>query len=405
LPTTRRPAGGPAETRPAVRPAQTPSPTIRGSKRTWLYLDEVTVLSNILLAGVDTLAVGFSVREFRLTPEEWVMLDDAKFDAQGTMFDSGGTPVKLRGKDFSVNPKGGRGYEYVLVNDDVTIQLAERAESGNVYPEIHITWRSAYLWRYGWRATYSHVRNWVSDWADISGEKVSRADLCVDLNRSLPEIDLKGNEVVSRAQSKTEFYIQHHLKGLDETGYSFGQGNLKCRIYDKIAEVKHSNKIWFQDMWKKRGWDGRSAVTRVEFQARRDFLRSMQIETVEDLDNQLADLWRYYIAWVSLRNKGGDSNRRRWPLKPFWEVVCNAVPAFGVVTGVVRIVQRRPRMESLAQMGRGCLITLAALVKTNTGGSSQAAIGFLEDQTKEWLANSDFQQEVTRRAGRLAFMH
>jgi len=208
------------------------------------------VLSTVLLAGVDTLAVGFSVREFRLTSEEWVMLDDAKFDAQGTMFGSGGTPVRLRGKDFSVNPKGGRGYEYVLVNDDVTIQLAERAESGNVYPEIHVTWRSHYLWRNGWRAAYINVRDWVGSWADVMGEKVSRADLCIDLNRSLPEIDLKGNEVVSRAQSKQEFYIQHHLKGLDETGYSFGQGNLKCRIYDKMAEIEHSNKIWFQDIWR-----------------------------------------------------------------------------------------------------------------------------------------------------------
>ena len=116
-----------------------------------------------------------------------------------SMFDSGGTPITLRGQRFSLNPKGGRGYEYVLVNDDVTVQLAERAESGGVYPEIHITWRSAYLWRFGWRAAYSHVRDWVYGWAAVSGEKVSRADLCVDLNRSLPEIDLKGNEVVTYA--------------------------------------------------------------------------------------------------------------------------------------------------------------------------------------------------------------
>jgi len=362
------------------------------------------VLNTVLLAGVDTLEVGFNVKEFRLTTEEWQMLADAKHAAQGTMFDSGGTPVTLRGHKFSVNPRGGRGYEFVLVNDDLRIKLAERADSGRVYPEIHIRWSSAYLWRYGWQGVYTYVRNWVYSWADVGSEKVSRVDLCLDLNLPLPDVALKEGEVVTYAMKKTEFYIQHHFDGLDESGYTFGKGDLVNRIYDKLAEIEHSNKVWFQDIWRKRGWDGRSPVTRVEFQARRNFLKSMQIETVEDLEMQLADLWEYFGNWVSLRDQSSDSNRRRWPLKPFWQIVSDAVPVFGVVTGVVRIAQRRPRMESLSQMARGCLVTLTALVKTSTGSSSQAAIGFLEDQTKGWLADGDFQQEVDRRAGKLAFM-
>jgi len=361
-------------------------------------------MPKVLLAGVDTLAVGFNVKEFLLTTEEWKMLADAKYQAQGTMFDSGGTPVTLRGQKFSVNPRGGRGYEFVLVNDDLRIQLAERADSGRVYPEIHITWRSQYLWRYGWQGVYTYVRNWVYAWADVTSEKVSRADLCIDLNLSLPEVSLKGGEVVTYARKNEEFSIQHHFDGLDETGYSFGKGDLKCRIYDKLIEIEHSQKAWFQELWRKAGRDGSSPVTRVEFQARRDFLKTMQIETVEDLEMQLADLWKYFTNWVSLRDQSSDSNRRRWPVKPFWAVVCGAVSSFGAVTGVVRIAQRRPRMDSLARMGRGCLVTLAALVQTNTGGSAQAAIGFIQDQTREWLVDGDFQQEVTRRAGKLAFM-
>jgi len=361
-------------------------------------------MTKVLLTGVDTLAVGFSVKEFQLTPEEWVMLADAKYAAQGTMFNSGGTPVELRGREFSVNPKGSRGYEYVLTNDDVTVQLAERAEGGELYPEIHVTWRSSYLWRYGWRAAYTHVRNWVYSWAEVTGEKVSRADLCIDLNMPLPDVDLKGQEVVSYARNKKEFYIQHHLKGLDETGYSFGQGKLMCRVYDKLVEIEHSSKAWFQELWTKHGWNGKSPVTRVEFQARRDFLKTMQIETVEDLDNQLADLWKYFSGWVSLRDKSGDSNRRRWPLKVFWQVVCDAVSAFGVVTGVVRIAQRKPRIESLERLSRGLMVSLTAMVQSSTGASFQAALGFVQDQAREWVSEDGFKADVTRRAGRLAFM-
>jgi len=149
---------------------------------------------------------------------------------------------------------------------------------------------------------------------------------------------------------------------------------------------------------------GSSGDVKLEFQARRDFLKSMQIETVEDLEMQLADLWKYFSSWVSLREKSSDSNRRRCPLKPFWEVVSRAVPSFGVITGVVRIAQRRPRMDSLARMGRGCLVTLAALVQTSTGSSSQAAIGFVVEHSREWMAEDGFNLDVTRRAGKLAFM-
>jgi len=362
-------------------------------------------MTKVLSAGVDTLAVGFSVKKFGLTSEEWVMLADAKYAAQGTMFGGAGTPVKLRDQEFSVGPKGSRGYEYVLVNDDVTVQLAERAESGGTYPEVHITWRSQYLWRDGWRGAYTRVKDWVYSWAEVTGEKVSRADLCIDMNIPLPNIDLRSQEVVSYAKNKKEFYIQHHLKGLDETGYSFGQGKLMCRIYDKLAEIEHSSKAWFQEIWTKNGWNGKSQVTRVEFQARRDFLKTFQIETVEDLDNQLADLWKYFSGWVSLRDKGNDSNRRRWPIKDFWQIVCEAVPAFGRVTGVVRIAQRKPRMESIEKLSRGLMVSLTAMVQSNTGASFQAALGFVQAQSKDWVAEDGFKADVTRRVGQLAFMN
>ncbi len=84
-------------------------------------------MGNILLTGIDTLAVGFLVGAYKLTPEEWSELAAAKAEAQGTMFDSGGTRVTFRGQTFSVMPKGGKGYEYVLVNDDLTLQLSEKA--------------------------------------------------------------------------------------------------------------------------------------------------------------------------------------------------------------------------------------------------------------------------------------
>jgi len=368
-------------------------------------------MGNILLAGVDGLSVGFIIGAFKLIPEEWSELAAAKEKAQGTMFDSGGTPIDFRGETFSVNAKGSKGYEYILINDDLTLQLAERTERGSVYPEVRVTWRAQYLWRCTWQAAYWHVRRWVDTWALVLGEKVSRVDLCIDLNSELPEVNIKGGEVVTYARSKQEYYIRH-FKGLEGTGYTFGKGDLVCRIYDKRAEIEHSQKSWFTVMWNRNGWNGSSPVTRVEFQARRQFLRTWDIDTVADLEAQLADLWRYYRDWVSLRYKTRDSNRRRWPVQFFWKMVCDAVPSFGVVTGVLRIAQRKPRMEMIDKLGRGILVTIAALEQTAPGvgdgwDTERGTLGAVEAvvaRVRGWLSEDSFRQDVRRRAGRLAFM-
>jgi len=369
-------------------------------------------MSKVYLAGIDTLAVGFHVDEFLVNPEEWALLADAKASAQGRMFGSGGSPVVFKGHKFSVSPKGSHGYEYVLVNDDVTIQLAERATGGSAYPEIHVTWRSQYLWRNTWQGAYTYVARWIRSWARGEVEKVSRADLCIDVGMELPEVNLKVGEAVSYARNKREFYVENHFRGMEETGYRFGQGDLLCRVYNKIAETAVHDKAWFLPMWRRNGWDGESPVTRVEFQSRRDHLKSQQIETVEDLERQLADLWRYFTEWVSLRDQdASDSNRRRWPVKDFWRVVCGSVAEFGKVTGVCRLTQRKPRIDALSKLGRGVMVTMTALFRTtyeDTPGhpiTVQQAIGWLKDRAfMEWVSDPEFLVDVDKRAAKLAAM-
>jgi len=370
-------------------------------------------MGNVYLAGIDTLAVGFNVDEFDLTSDEWAYLADAKANAQGRMFDGGGHPIILRGHKFSMSPKGSHGYEYIMVNDDIRVQLATRAMGGKVYPELRVTWRSHYLWRYSWQAAFVHVEKWIREWALGNSHTVSRADLCIDVGMDLPRVNLRAGECVSYARSKREFFVEHHLRGLEETGFRFGQGDLLCRVYDKVAETAVSDKAWFHDMWRKKGWDGEGPVTRVEFQARRDHLKSQQIETVQDLERQLADLWRYFAQdWISLRDEAdGDSNRRRWPVKEFWKVVQECVSVFGVVTGVRRLTQRTPKIASLNRLGRGVMVTLVALYRTtyeSTPGTKitvPQAIGWLQDRTfREWVTDPEFVDDVNNRAARLAAM-
>lgn len=362
---------------------------------------------DIVLTGIDTLAVGFRISEYKLTPDDWQELERAKDKAQACLFSSEGSPVTFQGRDFSLARKGSRGYEYVLSSDDVTVQIASRADGGASYPEVRVTFRSTYLWRYGWRGAFRSVESWVATWAEIAGDKVSRVDLMVDINTALPEVNFRRREVVSRARTRTEFYMERHLTGLEETGYSFGRGDIMCRVYDKRAEIEHSLKVWFEDMWRERGWDGETPVTRVEFQMRRNFLRSMQVETVQDLDAQLGDIWKYLTReWLQLKDEDkNDGNRSRWAPKPFWKMAMTAVAVFGVVTGVARITQRRPKREALERLSRGIAVSLVATeVTTYPDMPLTAAVWGCWRTIKRFFEDPEFEDAVQRRAAGLAML-
>ena len=61
---------------------------------------------------------------------------------------------------------------------------------GAVYPEVYVTFRAEYLWREGHVGAVRQFEGWLGTWAVIKGERVSRCDLCMDIQMELPEIDL-----------------------------------------------------------------------------------------------------------------------------------------------------------------------------------------------------------------------
>jgi len=397
---------------------QPPTGSNRGAEHT-----KTSKQKSILLTGCDTLAVGFKIGDpdpgdswqtydpqsgFYLTQEEWVKLADAKVAAQGKMFESGGCPVELRGQTFSVSSKGSRGYEFVFVNSDLTIQLATESRGGKYFPEVRITFRSQYLWRFGWQACYARVRKWLDTWANVVGNQVSRVDLNIDLALELPEINLRGGEVVTPARDKTEYLLplERHLVGLVETGFTFGKGDLMARIYNKRVEIQNSNKVWFEDLWRRNGWDGVSPVTRTEFQLRRGALKQLQVESVEDLGRQMGDLMKYLtVKWLRLTDKNpSDTNRARWPLKTFWFRVVQAGMNFGPITGVVRLAQRLPHLASLRSLVEGVLVSITALLVDNPDGGTAQEQGVQVRGLIEGVLNGEFSEKVRFRSAKFATM-
>ncbi len=317
--------------------------------------------NRILATGVDTLEVGYCIKEYLLTQGQLDWIAQAKLDAQSTPEDNDLGVVGINGVSLKVNRTGAQRYEYIMSNGDIIVKFAPRAQSGRYYPELHIRYKSEYLWRVGWLKATKQVRDWLNTWAVIIEDKVSRADICVDLGMSIPELNMA--QIVSYARGRSKeggIHYGEHYQGRVISGYSIGKGDMMCRIYDKTREILKSGKQWFQDIWRQNGWIAGMSVTRVECQYRRNVLRELQTNSLKDLELQLGDLWQYAVAkWLTIRDISSHKNNRRWKVSGWWQTVQKA--CIGAVTGIIRSKQIKPKYERLAAQVRGLLVSMASL--------------------------------------------
>lgn len=359
----------------------------------------------VVLAGIDTLVVGWAVLRYLFTDEDKARLIEAKSKAGEKQFGREGFPVVWFGHAFNMSPKGTKGYEWVMENVDLSVCIAVEAQGGKVYPELYVTFRSAYLWRHGYLKAFATARGWLAEWAELGVEKVSRVDLCVDVALALPKIDLK-RELLCLGRTRgahseeASIRVTKWTEGRRDTGYSIGRGDLLARIYAKEVEIFKTHKEWFEPLWKQNGWDGSSPVSRFEFQFRRQMLKELQSGSFQDMVAQMRDLWRYATRkWLTVREGTSDRNRSRWPLTDYWKTVQAAEVCFGMVTGISRVTQVQPEYEALMLLAGGALKTAIGLDLAVTN-NEPLALSRARRRFDEWLADPEFLEEMRQRAAR-----
>lgn len=352
-----------------------------------------------LIAGIDTLEIGYCISSYEISEDEWEMMAQAKESAQSTLYDRG-TGVKFRGYEFMVLRTGSGRYKFILTNNDIDLRVFMDARSGLNFPELKIRFKSELLWRHGWEETVKKIDKWIRSWANVSEIKISRVDIMVDIAGELPLLSPELTEVVTRCRKKREFgNYERYSDGRKPNGYRFGEGELMCRIYDKTKEIQKSGKAWFENLWSENGWEKDESVTRIEFQCRRKIIRQLQIETLEDLVSRMPDLWKYLtVEWLAIRIITEDSHRTRWPASHFWRIVQYSLVWFGQVTGVSRIKQLRARSVNLETIARGYMFNLIALYSKSLG-NADADYGkrYLEYIVGKWLEEPEFEKEIEKR--------
>jgi hypothetical protein len=354
----------------------------------------------ILATGIDSLNIGFNISKWLIDDKAFKQLNEGKRSAGEKLFGGNGVTVELGDREFIILAKGTKGYEYVMYNDDIRLDMAKNCQSGRVYPEAFVQLNSGYLWGKGYNNAVSELVKWLSTIATINGEKVNRADLCVDLATDLPDLDLKQG-VVTRARNKVDYHeIEHYTQGKRDTGYRFGSGSVMARIYDKKYEIKHSDKSWFREIWKQGGWNTTSGVTRAEFQLRRPFLKEYDIDTYDKLIYSIPDMWRTLTGeWLVIKKPNAkDTNHRRWQTSELWQTVQSATSLFGQCIGIQRYKQKQAKIEPLTAQMKGIMISVVAIDSTIRG--EYFATSRLKADINQYLDSDEFKSQVYNRRGR-----
>ena len=147
-------------------------------------------------------------------------------------------------------------------------------------------------------------------------------------------------------------------------------------------------------------------MTRVEFQCRREYLKTMQTNTVQDLIYQIADLWRNLTyEWLILREIGNDSHRDRWALTEFWKLVQDSLDCFGEITGITRLTQQRPKYQKISRQLRGHLVSLFALAMGSMKYSNHKMVHRqIINLIEHFIKDPDFEDDVDRRKAKFSGM-
>jgi hypothetical protein len=354
----------------------------------------------VLAAGIDSLNIGFNIDRYLIDDTAFRVLDEGKLNAGDKLFGGKGVTVDFGGREFIIQAKGAKGYEYVMYNDDIRLNLARNCQGGRIYPEAFAQLNSGFLWGKGYSNAYKELKNWISTIAVLNGEKINRADLCVDLDVDLPILDLKG-DIVTRSRTKVDYHeIDHYTSGSRDTGYRIGNKPVMARIYDKKYELKLSEKAWFLEIWKQGGWDGVSNVTRTEFQLRREYLKEFQINTYDQLIYTIPDMWRCLTGeWLILKQPDGrDTNHRRWQTSDLWASVQSATGLFGKCHGIQRYKQKQAKIDSLMAQMKGLMISVVAIDSIIRG--EYFAIPKLKADINKYLESDEFKIEVKKRRGK-----
>ena len=353
----------------------------------------------VLASGIDTLnlAVDLMWRDSQFLDGLWLVKEKA-----GEYEES--LPYPFCDKDgvllgvLNVQSYGVRGYEWVLSGADFSMRLGDWLVP-TTRPSAMVEIGSEALWRLGARGAVDRVRQMIaSTGAEIAEVKTSRADLCVDI---LAGGELWGEDLLRYAVCRARLESIYRNSGRLGT-IALGRGKIMARLYDKAAEMAKSGKGWMVDVWGIQSVPPGKRAVRVEFQLRREALKSLGINGIEDLFRNSGRVWAYCTEnWLKFQDQP-DAHHTQRECLPWWKTVQRGFNGGQGATPAVRAKAVEWDRKQLMAQAVGVIGTLAALEATERHGVAPTGEEILESfedvvrETKEIGCGSQDLPEVVR---------
>lgn len=329
----------------------------------------------LLLQGIDTLECAYYLRASSDCLMDYERLTARREELRQAKFREPAV-VDLGNSSFLLQPYGSAsGYPLVMSNGDFQIQFGEFNN-----PSFYVKFLSEALWRDSALGLHRRFMEWAASAGlqAVRDEGLSRVDWSFDYY--LPRIDFNEDSFVSLSVKD----VIHREERKAQT-FSFGTGDVRLRVYDKVAEiVQKSGKAWFFRLW---GCSGN--VWRIEWQARKPILRRFGVRTLADLEERQGDVLRYLVSeHDSLRVPNEDTNRSRWPLHPLWidlRAHIDELAGLGVHREIDPELAMEERLTRIAMSVYGYYKRVAALYCLRQGkdaASREAAAEYLERYLK-----------------------
>ena len=342
----------------------------------------------VLLAGTDTLDFGMFVEFDAGWSRIAAKLAQLKRAARGT------AGLVVGGGRCLVLPGGKPNYPFHIQYSGFQLYLSRKSRPDGETPNVFVSLNSELLWHRGERAAIEHVQAELAELAPgiVQQCRISRCDLAVDL--LLPgglTDDFVRRQAVSHVGKHRIFTDLDRL----ETMYvGATDSDILLRIYDKSAEVAHSEKLWFLPLW---GLEQNADVWRFEFQVRRPMLRSCRINTLDDLLARRSDLWQYLTYnWFTLRLPDNENATRR-TVHPLWQIVQQCAERFGPATEPIRRQRPQSSLDPLrsVRQAAGSLVGYAVRKELTT---LEVALQELGDDLRHEFQERNFGEEWQRKA-------
>jgi hypothetical protein len=350
-------------------------------------IDEIEYLT----CGIDSLDVGFYVNWSDNWKELKEKFDDRKLCAQGTdenLIDIAG----VRPHIFYASGKANYRYHVKFPEYHCFISIVESALYS---PNIFVSFTSEAL--HSELSEFELIEQVIQDIKSLGGSvlrhKINRCDLYADFR--IPcglSLEFLKSHMVGKAK-----HTNHYMEGdVLETFYvSKKSSPIQLRIYDKEKEIK---KKGTEERWM-RIWsvDDSKDVWRIEFQFRRPILKQYWIDTIDDLRNKKADLWKYVTGeWFSLRCLDNENQARR-TIHEFWKKVQSCIEYFGLENGTKRKYEKKKATSIMWHIPRivNLLVACGAIKKDYDLQSCWLTVA---NMMILFLNNEEFRERVRKKS-------